>query len=349
MAFLDPMLDPTEKFSINTFPGNGVTVTWDLNFSGGYIRREHIKAYVEGPTGSTTPVTLVFEGPNTITVEPPVATFSTLVVYRDTPKGTPLVDFSDGAIINEANLDLLAKQSVFVAAEMVDRFADVAADAGEASELAIAASASVVTALEDAAAAVLLANEASALSSSVAAQFTSLLATVQDLAGEDLSLLARLNLPQTYTAQQTFPSIRLVGSGLELELLPNRTYRTRNTGGAWSDFTLNDWASISGKPLTFAPAPHTHPWGEIFDKPTTFPPTAHTHSFGSLTGLPSAFPPTAHTHTWSEITGKPAVAVLDQPANFTTLSIGGTRVVAITVSTGAPVGGVDGDIHFTVP
>ncbi|ADD21674.1 tail fiber protein [Caulobacter phage Cd1] len=125
----DPMLDPDYKYSINKFTGNGSKTSWDLNFSGGYIRREHVKAYTEAADGQITELSFTWSGPNTIVITPPVANGLRLFVYRDTPKNGPLVDFTDGAIINEYDLDMLARQTVFATAEMVDRFADVAIQA----------------------------------------------------------------------------------------------------------------------------------------------------------------------------------------------------------------------------
>lgn len=132
----DPMLDPDYKYSINKFTGNGSKTSWDLNFSGGYIRREHVKAYTQAADGQITELSFTWSGPNTIVITPPVANGVRLFVYRDTPKSGPLVDFTDGATINEFDLDMMARQTVFATAEMVDRFADVAIDSQEATATA---------------------------------------------------------------------------------------------------------------------------------------------------------------------------------------------------------------------
>lgn len=118
---LDPMLANSAKFSINTFTGDGSKTVWDLNFSGGYIRREHVKAYSTSPADVNTTQVLSWVGPNQVSITPAVPASHTLTIYRDTPKDLPVADFLDGAIINETNLDFVAKQSVFVSAEMVDR------------------------------------------------------------------------------------------------------------------------------------------------------------------------------------------------------------------------------------
>lgn len=106
--------------------GDGVTTMYSINFAGGYIDKGNIKAYTFDPvTGNTTPVTItagMWTGANQITLTSPVAIGQFIVIYRDTPKGQPLVNFVNGAIMNEPNLDLMAEQSVFIAAEMADRF-----------------------------------------------------------------------------------------------------------------------------------------------------------------------------------------------------------------------------------
>lgn len=105
------------------FAGDGVRTSFELNFAGGYIDPANVRAYTYvAATGEQTPVTVVLTGPNTISVVPAVPVGSFLVVYRDTDKSQPLVDFVDGAVISEANLDMVARQAIFATAEMVDRF-----------------------------------------------------------------------------------------------------------------------------------------------------------------------------------------------------------------------------------
>lgn len=119
--------DPNYRYSINEFPGDGTTLTWELNFAGGYISPDHIQAYTVDSAGNRTPTTFVLSGPNTILVSPAVPVGSTLVMRRITPKDTPLADFTDGAVISETNLDTNARQAVFIAAEAADIGQDAAA------------------------------------------------------------------------------------------------------------------------------------------------------------------------------------------------------------------------------
>lgn len=110
----------TDLFSVNVFPGNGSQTNFEISFAGGYISKEHVKAYLRVGAGAETPVALQWVGDNTVRVAPAPALNSTLVVYRSTPKDKPLADFSNGAVLTEASLDINAKQAVFIAAEAQD-------------------------------------------------------------------------------------------------------------------------------------------------------------------------------------------------------------------------------------
>ena len=140
-----------QLLSRTIYDTDGVTVNWDFSFSGGYLDRGHVKAYVDLPTGERTELTVtagMFTGPYQLAITPAILSGRTLTIYRDTPKNLPLVDFTDGSGFSEVSLDIMAKQAVFVSAESVDTLntssnyeAAVAADAAQVSQLAAAASA----------------------------------------------------------------------------------------------------------------------------------------------------------------------------------------------------------------
>ncbi|MEI6654295.1 MAG: hypothetical protein WCP45_05970, partial [Verrucomicrobiota bacterium] len=74
------------------------------------------------------------------------------------------------------------------------------------------------------------------------------------------------------------------------------------------------WGTVTGKPLTFPPAEHTHAapgWEDVTGKPLAFPPAEHSHAapgWEDVTGKPIAFPPAEHTHAapgWEDVTDKP--------------------------------------------
>lgn len=125
-----------ERNSMVSFPCDGKRTAFEFNFAGGYIDRANIKAYTyEQATGLTSPVALVpsnFLGPNTLSITPAIPAGFYLVVYRDTQKTVPLVNYATGAVMDEKNLDMSNQQAVFVAAEMVDRFDAINASSADA-------------------------------------------------------------------------------------------------------------------------------------------------------------------------------------------------------------------------
>lgn len=110
-------------YATNRFAGDGTTTKYEINFVGQYIDRSHVKAYrVANATKVRTPVVIAPEqwlNATTITGFAPTPVGQTLVIYRDTPK-PPMVDFVNGSRLTEYNLDLVARQGLFVAMEALD-------------------------------------------------------------------------------------------------------------------------------------------------------------------------------------------------------------------------------------
>lgn len=147
------MPTPTAQFLSRTvYTTDGVTTFWDFSFTGGYLDGSHVKAYTvtsEGIRTELAGVTLV--GPYQIKVSPALAAGATLVIYRDTPKDLPLVDFTDESGFSEISLDTNAKQAVFIAAETLDALdftpdAAASASATAAANSALAAAGSALAA-----------------------------------------------------------------------------------------------------------------------------------------------------------------------------------------------------------
>lgn len=110
-------------YATNRFAGDGTTTQYEINFVGQYIDRSHVKAYVvDDNTKARTPVAIAsgqWLNATTITGFAPTPVGKTLVIYRDTPK-PPMVDFVNGSRFTEYNLDLVARQGLFVAMEAID-------------------------------------------------------------------------------------------------------------------------------------------------------------------------------------------------------------------------------------
>lgn len=100
------------------FPGTGGD-TFEINFSGGYLDRSHVKA-ISDDEGQE--ITITFITTSRVKLSRPISVGSKVLIFRDTPKVVPLALFADGSVLNAINLDRNAKQAVFVAAEMLDRF-----------------------------------------------------------------------------------------------------------------------------------------------------------------------------------------------------------------------------------
>ncbi|SGA03417.1 hypothetical protein BN110_005 [Yersinia phage phiR8-01] len=118
-------------YSMNEFPGTG-SDTFDINFAGGYLDKTHVKAYMV-KTGETDIelLALTFLTAARVKTSKPVPIGYKCVIYRDTPKSVPMLSFKDGAPMTAINLDRNAMQSIFSAAEMVDRYESTTATVGE--------------------------------------------------------------------------------------------------------------------------------------------------------------------------------------------------------------------------
>lgn len=107
----------------NRFAGDGTTTSYEFNFVGKYIARTHVKVYQEdNATKVRTSVSINdsnFLNDTTLRSLPVTPVGSTLVIYRETPK-PPLVDFVNGSRFTEYNMDLMARQGLFVAMEAMD-------------------------------------------------------------------------------------------------------------------------------------------------------------------------------------------------------------------------------------
>lgn len=112
-----------QLYSQNHFAADGTQTVWDFTFANGYIRKAFVKAYYRDTIGNRTELTVLeedFIGEFQITISPAVPADYVLVIYRDTPKDAPLVDFGDGARVSEVSLDTVARQAVHIAAEVLD-------------------------------------------------------------------------------------------------------------------------------------------------------------------------------------------------------------------------------------
>lgn len=109
-------------YSYNLYTGNGSTTQFPVAF--GYIRREHVAVTVAG-----SPATFTWVNNSTIQMDATPANGATVRVYRTTPIDAPLTDFADGTTLVASDLDINAKQSVYIQQELSDSIIEGSAGA----------------------------------------------------------------------------------------------------------------------------------------------------------------------------------------------------------------------------
>ena len=113
-------------YSYAQFVGNGTNTLFTFGFP--YLDRSHISVKVNGTTKS---FTWVADGSINITPAPT----GTVEIRRTTPKDTPPVDFSDGSVLKESDLDLMVRFLLYTAQEAADNTADALAQSSLGSAL----------------------------------------------------------------------------------------------------------------------------------------------------------------------------------------------------------------------
>lgn len=120
------LTDLSQRYATVSYPTDGVTTLWEISFQGGYINEDYIHAYsvaVDPETGLETDRTehaLVVVDPGHVSITPAVPDNRVVRIFRDTPKVSPLVQFTNGRILNKANIDLANRQAIHAIAEIVD-------------------------------------------------------------------------------------------------------------------------------------------------------------------------------------------------------------------------------------
>ena len=101
------------QFAFNTYTGNGSTTQYSISFS--YIDSTHVKCFLDGV--STTAFTI---SSSTITFNTAPTNSAVIRIERQTPVDSRLVDFQDGSVLTEAELDMSANQNFFAVQEITD-------------------------------------------------------------------------------------------------------------------------------------------------------------------------------------------------------------------------------------
>jgi hypothetical protein len=96
-----------------TYTGNGSTTQYSITFP--YIDSTHIKAFING-----TQTTAFTVSSSTLTFTSAPANSAVIRIERQTPTNARIVDFTDGSVLTEGDLDKSADQNFFIAQEITD-------------------------------------------------------------------------------------------------------------------------------------------------------------------------------------------------------------------------------------
>lgn len=102
------------NYSFVQLPGNGVTANFQFNFP--YMQKSHIAVKVDGVAATFTWLTS-----NIVQISPVPPNSSVVEIRRTTPIDTPVVDYFNGSVLSESDLDASAIQEIYIAQEQADQ------------------------------------------------------------------------------------------------------------------------------------------------------------------------------------------------------------------------------------
>lgn len=349
-------------------PGNGSQVNFEFDFIGGYISQSHIVVTLIDADNVETITSFTWAGAYTVTlpVAPPVGT--TVRIRRLTPVlPGEIVDFSAGAVVNEANLDKIIQHAVMAAADAAD-MGLIAADEvrRDVAAFNLWSPADLVEHIKDALLAALPASfkgdkgdvgDASTVPGPVGPAPALTIGNVTNVAtGGPATAGLRPNGEGAYFLDLGLP-IGATGSGASV-----------SWGGVLGDIAdQSDLIALLDEKATLADLTAYALQTDLDDYATTAAVTTalagksntgHSHDFSTLTGKPTTLAgygitdaaASSHTHTFASLTGKPTTlagyGITDAAAS--THNHDATYAKKATVSTVAPSGGTDGDVWYKV-
>lgn len=111
-------------YSYVRYTGNGSTTDYTFPFS--YLSQDHIKIRID----TVLVPGYTFLNSSTVKFDVAPAVGAVIEIRRETPKDTPVVNFTDGSVLLERDLDLLASFNLYVSQEAADSVEDtIRADA----------------------------------------------------------------------------------------------------------------------------------------------------------------------------------------------------------------------------
>lgn len=106
-------------YSYVRYTGNGSTVNYSFPFQ--YLSADHVKVRINGELTTL----FSFLNANTIQLFSAAPVESVIEIRRETPKDNPIVNFTDGSVLLERDLDLIATFDLYIAQESEDLVGEV--------------------------------------------------------------------------------------------------------------------------------------------------------------------------------------------------------------------------------
>lgn len=336
-AWVDAVRNGGVKNSMNKFTGDGVKTVYDVNFAGGYLYKADIRAYKVSPANAKADVTVTAVDGNRVTLSAPVEAGWTLVIYRDTPKNAPLVDFSDNSIVNERNLDTNFQQAIFSVAEMLDRFDDTVTFTLDAYAAAAQASASATSALASSQAAAESASSA-AFSASAAATAATQTAASQSAASTSASQAASSQLGAATSAGTAVQAANTAAGAADVATAKAAAAAASAAAADVSALVAQNVGGVAWLPAGLA-APVPFAAGIVAgSSPTTTVVSAGKLYAAKLSALPFTTSSVFNSAQWEPVTGV-SRQELGQASGASLVGFAHTAAGAKTVATSAVLSG----------
>lgn len=200
-------------YSPITGTGDGSAPVVNITFD--YISKDHVKGSVDGVV-----VELTWTGASQVTFPAAVSSPSTWVVYRETPISIPLVDFANGSVLTEQDLDL-ANQQLRYHQEEVDGRIDYTNTANEAAIEASADAAAAATSASQAATSAANADTSADAAAASAASASADAATATTAAAVADDVLAMAAIPNATRPASSRASLSALATDLPAVLSEN--------------------------------------------------------------------------------------------------------------------------------
>jgi len=90
------LIDYSEALSVSEYEGDGHTTVWTFSFVGAFLSRDHVIVDIITGERAYQPIAFAWIDDSTIKIEPAIQAHQKFRIRPSTPRGAPLLDFTDG-------------------------------------------------------------------------------------------------------------------------------------------------------------------------------------------------------------------------------------------------------------